>query len=258
MRCYRRRLATNVILVRCLVLSFAGQSAVVAPTNVASIPASSPSPSDEIRTPPAGQLSADKTVRFPRRPLPLPSSPSSVETAASTPARRGTRRPFSGLRRLRHRGDVVTFRRKSHPLGDVIGPWDRYADPVVSAGNHFNDVSEDVWSRVERDLVDYKVSKQHRTPAAISVAVTDDDDDDDDGDVEANDDAAAATARRRLPGVIIIGAKKSGTRALLEFLKIHPDVRAAGPETHFFDRFYDRGLDWYRCVIVTGRFVLDV
>ena len=52
--------------------------------------------------------------------------------------------------------------------------------------------------------------------------------------------------RRRLPDAIIIGVKKAGTRALLEFLRIHPDVRAPGPEPHFFDRYYDRGYEWYR------------
>ncbi|MEQ2190662.1 hypothetical protein XENOCAPTIV_004522 [Xenoophorus captivus] len=50
---------------------------------------------------------------------------------------------------------------------------------------------------------------------------------------------------KRLPNAIIIGVKKGGTRALLEFLRIHPDVRAFGAEPHFFDRFYDRGLEWY-------------
>ncbi|KAA8585054.1 heparan sulfate glucosamine 3-O-sulfotransferase 6 [Etheostoma spectabile] len=51
---------------------------------------------------------------------------------------------------------------------------------------------------------------------------------------------------KRFPQAIIIGVKKGGTRALLEFLRIHPDVRAVGTEPHFFDRFYDRGLEWYR------------
>ncbi|XP_014904151.1 heparan sulfate glucosamine 3-O-sulfotransferase 6 [Poecilia latipinna] len=51
---------------------------------------------------------------------------------------------------------------------------------------------------------------------------------------------------KKLPNAIIIGVKKGGTRALLEFLRIHPDVRAFGAEPHFFDRFYDRGLEWYR------------
>ncbi|CAL9699017.1 unnamed protein product [Knipowitschia caucasica] len=51
---------------------------------------------------------------------------------------------------------------------------------------------------------------------------------------------------KKLPRAIIVGVKKGGTRAVLEFIRIHPDVRAAGTETHFFDRNYDRGLDWYR------------
>ncbi|XP_067914114.1 heparan sulfate glucosamine 3-O-sulfotransferase 3A1-like [Heterodontus francisci] len=51
---------------------------------------------------------------------------------------------------------------------------------------------------------------------------------------------------RKLPQAIIIGVKKGGTRALLEFVRVHPDVRALGAEPHFFDRHYDEGLRWYR------------
>lgn len=51
---------------------------------------------------------------------------------------------------------------------------------------------------------------------------------------------------KKLPNAIIVGVKKGGTRAVLEFIRIHPDVRAAGTETHFFDRHYGRGLEWYR------------
>lgn len=54
--------------------------------------------------------------------------------------------------------------------------------------------------------------------------------------------------RRRLPQCIIIGARKCGTRALLEFLNIHPKIQKAAVEMHFFDDDdkYDHGLDWYR------------
>ena len=55
---------------------------------------------------------------------------------------------------------------------------------------------------------------------------------------------------QRLPQAIIVGVKKGGTRALLEFLKVHPDVRAPGPEVHFFDRNYHKGLEWYRYVSI--------
>ncbi|KAE8578919.1 hypothetical protein XENTR_v10023827 [Xenopus tropicalis] len=51
---------------------------------------------------------------------------------------------------------------------------------------------------------------------------------------------------KRFPQAIIVGVKKGGTRALLEFLRVHPDVRALGAEPHFFDRCYDKGLEWYR------------
>ncbi|XP_062858845.1 heparan sulfate glucosamine 3-O-sulfotransferase 3B1-like [Trichomycterus rosablanca] len=57
---------------------------------------------------------------------------------------------------------------------------------------------------------------------------------------------SSGSGTKRLPQAIIVGVKKGGTRALLEFLRVHPDVRAAGAEPHFFDRFYDNGLDWYR------------
>ncbi|XP_075730389.1 heparan sulfate glucosamine 3-O-sulfotransferase 1, partial [Rhipicephalus microplus] len=56
------------------------------------------------------------------------------------------------------------------------------------------------------------------------------------------------TRRRRLPQCLIIGARKCGTRALLEFLALHPSVQKAPDEVHFFDddERYALGLDWYR------------
>ncbi|XP_068102812.1 heparan sulfate glucosamine 3-O-sulfotransferase 6 [Hyperolius riggenbachi] len=51
---------------------------------------------------------------------------------------------------------------------------------------------------------------------------------------------------KKYPQAIIVGVKKGGTRALLEFLRVHPDVRALGAEPHFFDRCYEKGLEWYR------------
>ncbi|XP_076366222.1 heparan sulfate glucosamine 3-O-sulfotransferase 6-like [Tachypleus tridentatus] len=52
--------------------------------------------------------------------------------------------------------------------------------------------------------------------------------------------------KQRLPQALIIGVKKGGTRALLEYLRLHPDVRGPGPEPHFFDKYYHLGLEWYR------------
>lgn len=52
--------------------------------------------------------------------------------------------------------------------------------------------------------------------------------------------------KKRLPNVIIIGVKKGGTRALLEMIKLHPQVCSCGPEIHYFDRYYTKGVKWYR------------
>lgn len=53
---------------------------------------------------------------------------------------------------------------------------------------------------------------------------------------------------QKLANCIIIGARKCGTRALLEFLNLHPDIRTARQETHYFDQdqIYDKGVEWYR------------
>ena len=52
--------------------------------------------------------------------------------------------------------------------------------------------------------------------------------------------------KKRLANAIIIGVKKGGTRALLEMIKLHPNVCSCGPEIHYFDRYYDKGIEWYR------------
>ncbi|KAF7705061.1 heparan sulfate (glucosamine) 3-O-sulfotransferase 3-like [Silurus meridionalis] len=84
----------------------------------------------------------------------------------------------------------------------------------------------------------------------------DGEDADADGSAEEKDWRAA----RRLPHALIIGVKKGGTRALLEFLRLHPDVRALGSEPHFFDRHYARGLTWYRSMMpkaLDGQIVME-
>lgn len=59
---------------------------------------------------------------------------------------------------------------------------------------------------------------------------------------------SSAALTQRLPSCIIIGVRKCGTRALLEFLNLHPDIVTAEDEMHFFndDERYRMGLDWYR------------
>ena len=57
-----------------------------------------------------------------------------------------------------------------------------------------------------------------------------------------------AHTNRRLPQCLIIGARKAGTRALLNYLNIHPDIVTKGSEMHFFDddSFYGQSLEAYR------------
>ncbi|KAM4764922.1 heparan sulfate glucosamine 3-O-sulfotransferase 2 [Corvus cornix cornix] len=59
----------------------------------------------------------------------------------------------------------------------------------------------------------------------------------------------ARPGTKRLPRAIVVGVKKGGTRAVLEFIRVHPEVRALGTEPHFFDRNYHRGLEWYRSLM---------
>lgn len=52
---------------------------------------------------------------------------------------------------------------------------------------------------------------------------------------------------RGLPSVLIIGAQKSGTTSLFNYLAQHPDVLPSlRKEIHYFDFHYDRGVTWYR------------
>ncbi|MGH3085954.1 MAG: sulfotransferase domain-containing protein, partial [Rubrobacteraceae bacterium] len=51
---------------------------------------------------------------------------------------------------------------------------------------------------------------------------------------------------RQLPDFIIIGTQRGGTTSLYRYLTEHPDVGAAfRKEVHFFDRYYEKGMDWY-------------
>jgi hypothetical protein len=55
---------------------------------------------------------------------------------------------------------------------------------------------------------------------------------------------------RGLPSLLIIGAQRSGTTSLFNYLVRHPRILPPfGKEIHYFDHNYDRGVRWYR-----GRF----
>jgi hypothetical protein len=55
---------------------------------------------------------------------------------------------------------------------------------------------------------------------------------------------------RGLPSLLIIGAQRSGTTSLFNYLVRHPGIVAPfGKEIHYFDHHYEEGVRWYR-----GRF----
>ncbi|VDK42914.1 unnamed protein product [Anisakis simplex] len=60
--------------------------------------------------------------------------------------------------------------------------------------------------------------------------------------------SAAVKRVQRLPQCLIIGVRKGGTRALLDALALHPQIRVARREMHFFNsnETYAKGIDWYR------------
>jgi sulfotransferase family protein len=58
----------------------------------------------------------------------------------------------------------------------------------------------------------------------------------------------------RLPTFLIVGAMRSGTTALARYLGAHPDVFVpAEKELHFFDRNFERGVDWYASKFARAR-----
>ncbi|MBI2955804.1 MAG: sulfotransferase domain-containing protein [Acidobacteria bacterium] len=57
----------------------------------------------------------------------------------------------------------------------------------------------------------------------------------------------ATSSFRLLPDFIILGAQRSGTTSLYQYLSQHPCVgRAYQKEIHFFNQHYGRGVGWYR------------
>lgn len=119
---------------------------------------------------------------------------------------------------------------------DSVGKPETAADSFITSGS-------DVYSKAHsRDLLnnenelDIRADEWDKGKAELRAV--------EDGTAAAG--AYNGTETKKLPQAIIIGVKKGGTRALLEFLRVHPDIRAVGAEPHFFDRNYDKGLEWYR------------
>jgi hypothetical protein len=51
---------------------------------------------------------------------------------------------------------------------------------------------------------------------------------------------------RQYPDFIIIGTQRGGTTSLFHYLTAHPQIgKSFRKEVHYFDRYFDRGIDWY-------------
>lgn len=53
-------------------------------------------------------------------------------------------------------------------------------------------------------------------------------------------------SEQSVPHFLIIGAQKSGTTSLYNYLIEHPlIIPALNKEIHFFDIYFEKGLNWY-------------
>lgn len=60
------------------------------------------------------------------------------------------------------------------------------------------------------------------------------------------------SSTRLMPDFLIIGAQKCGTTSLFNYLIQHPHVASpAKKEIHFFNRYYQKGTNWYRSYFPT-------
>ncbi|MBO1513128.1 sulfotransferase family protein [Metabacillus bambusae] len=54
-------------------------------------------------------------------------------------------------------------------------------------------------------------------------------------------------SKQSIPHFLIIGAQKCGTTSLYNYLIQHPQIiPALSKEVHFFDIYFEKGMDWYR------------
>jgi hypothetical protein len=62
------------------------------------------------------------------------------------------------------------------------------------------------------------------------------------------------TKTKNLPSFLGIGAMRSGTTWLDSILRSHPDIYLPErrKEIHFFDLYYEKGIDWYRSFFNSG------
>ncbi|KAH9504651.1 hypothetical protein Btru_062512 [Bulinus truncatus] len=92
----------------------------------------------------------------------------------------------------------------------------------------------DIRRQPVRNAVDKTVNEISETPNSRTVD-------------RQTDRSSGLVVLNKLPACIIIGVSKCGTRALLEYLKLHPEVAAANTEISYYynETLRHRGLAWY-------------
>ncbi|XP_060883792.1 heparan sulfate glucosamine 3-O-sulfotransferase 3B1b [Labrus mixtus] len=116
---------------------------------------------------------------------------------------------------------------KPQPWEDIESDYEEPSIRTAASRDLLNNELDTDWEEMRDDLRGEQQQQRAPEPSAMSSF-------------------SNGSGSKKLPQAIIIGVKKGGTRALLEFLRVHPDIRAVGAEPHFFDRNYDNGLEWYR------------
>ena len=117
--------------------------------------------------------------------------------------------------------------------------WSLFDPSVVNGSSHHQ-------SRESRELLAESLSESRREEQEALY----DKSEEEEGNVNQDNEErpSSSLVQQRLPACIIIGGRKCGTRALLEFIGINSRVVKARDEVHFFDEDsnYSRGLEWYR------------
>ncbi|XP_074519798.1 heparan sulfate glucosamine 3-O-sulfotransferase 3B1b [Halichoeres trimaculatus] len=131
----------------------------------------------------------------------------------------------SGLGKRTEPGLVSRLLAKPQPWEDIESDYEEPSIRTAASRDLLNNELDTDWDEMREELR----SEQQRAPEPSAMS-----------------SFSNGSGSKKLPQAIIIGVKKGGTRALLEFLRVHPDIRAVGAEPHFFDRNYDNGLEWYR------------
>jgi len=100
----------------------------------------------------------------------------------------------------------------------------------------------------------HEVENINHTTESIDDFLEDEDDSEEDSedafsDIEDEDMICsgynAVPRHKKLPEAVVIGVRKGGTRALLEFINMNSRIRRAKSETHFYDNNYEKGRSWY-------------